>query len=148
LISFWLDNPVGGAPNEFQLWWNGRVLFDQTNLPSFGWTNLQFLGLATSNQTELKFGFRQDVDAFGLDDVGVLAVPAPAFAAINTVSNNIVLDCNAWQGLTYQIQYATNLGSEDWRNLGQPVIATNTVISFTDVLPLDQQRFYRVIPSP
>ena len=21
LISFWLDNPVGGAPSEFQFWW-------------------------------------------------------------------------------------------------------------------------------
>jgi hypothetical protein len=79
LISFWLNNPNGGTPNEFQVWWNGTELFDQTNLPAFGWTNIQLVAWAASTQTVLEFGFRQEVAAFGLDDIGVMAVPAPSF---------------------------------------------------------------------
>jgi hypothetical protein len=148
LISFWLNNPVGGAPNEFQVWWNGSALFDQTNLPAFGWTNIQLAAWAASTQTALKFGFRQDVDAFGLDDIGVMAVPAPSFQMMAVVSNNFILAWSAWQGLGYQVQYTTNLGALAWQNLGPPTIATNAVMSFTDVLPPDPRRFYRLALSP
>jgi subtilase family serine protease len=148
LISFWLNNPNGGTPNEFQVWWNGTELFDQTNLPAFGWTNIQLVAWAASTQTVLEFGFRQEVAAFGLDDIGVMAVPAPSFQSIATVSNNFVLAWNAWQGMVYQIQYTTDLGAPAWQNLGLPITATNAVISFADALPPDPQRFYRVVLSP
>jgi Pro-kumamolisin, activation domain len=148
LISFWLNNPVGGIPNEFQVWWNGTELFDQTNLPSFGWTNIQLVAAAVSTNALLKFGFRQDVDAFGLDDIGVMNVPAPSFQSIATVSNNFNLAWNAWSGLTYQVQYATNLTAPIWQNLGSPITATNPVMSCSDALPADAARFYRVALLP
>jgi subtilase family serine protease len=148
LISFWLDNPVGGAPNEFQVSWNGIKLFDQTNLPASGWTNIQLVASATAQQTELKFGFRQDVNGFGLDDVGVMSVPAPAFQSIAIVSNNFVLTWSAWQGLAYQVQYTAGLSAPAWQNLGLPMTATNTVLSYSDILPSNQQRFYRMILQP
>jgi subtilase family serine protease len=148
LISFWLNNPVGGTPNEFQVSWNGTELFDQTNLPAFGWTNIQLLAWAVSNRTALQFGFRQDVDAFGLDDVGVMAVPAPSFQSISTVSNNFILAWNAWQGLVYQIQYTTNLSIPAWQDLGPPSTATNAIVSYSDTLPQDSQRFYRLLVFP
>ncbi len=148
LISFWLNNPVGGTPNEFQVWWNTNQLFDQTNLPPFAWTNIQLLAWASANQTTLKFGFRQDVDAFGLDDVGVLALPAPSFQSIAVVSNDFVLSWNAWQGLVYQVQYTTDLGAPAWQSLGQPITATNGAVSFADALPPDPHRFYRLILRP
>jgi subtilase family serine protease len=148
LISFWLNNPAGGTPNEFQVWWNGTELFDQTNLPAFGWTNIQLVAWAASTQTVLEFGFRQDVAAFGLDDIGVMAVPAPFFQSITTVSNNFVLAWNAWQGLAYQIQYTTDLGAPAWQNLGPPITATNAVMSYSDTLPPDPQRFYRTVLLP
>ncbi|HEV7925489.1 MAG TPA: hypothetical protein VGR14_09045, partial [Verrucomicrobiae bacterium] len=148
LISFWLNNPVGGTPNEFQVWWNGTNLFDQTNLPAFAWTNFQFVALAASNQTVLKFGFRHDADAFGLDDVGVMAVPAASFQSISTVSNNFILTWSAWQGLVYQIQYTTNLSAPAWQNLGPPTTATNGIMSYSDSPPAAAQRFYRIILLP
>jgi len=144
LISFWLNNPVGGTPNEFQVWWNGTELFDQTNLPAFGWTNIQLVATAVSAHSELKFGFRQDVDAFGLDDIGVMVAPAPSLRAITTVSNNFNVAWNAWAGLVYQIQYTTDLNVPVWQNLGLPITATNGVMSFTDMLPADPWRFYRI----
>jgi subtilase family serine protease len=148
LISFWLNNPVGGTPNEFQVWWNGAELFDLANAPAFGWTNILLLAGAASTQTVLEFGFRQDVDAFGLDDIGVMAVPAPSFQSVSTVSNNFVLAWNAWQGLVYQVQYTTDLGAPAWQNLGPPVTATNAVMSYADALPPDPQRFYRMVVWP
>jgi hypothetical protein len=148
LISFWLDNPVGGTPNEFQVWWNGTNLFDQVNLPAFGWTNIELVGWANSNQTILQFGFRQDVDAFGLDDIGVWPVPAPSFESISTVSNIFILDWIALQGLTYQIQYTADLTAPVWQNLGLPITATNALMSYSDLLPPDPQRFYRLSLLP
>jgi subtilase family serine protease len=144
LISFWLDNPVGGTPSDFQVWWNGVELFEQTNLPAFGWTNIQLMAGAVSTNTMLEFGFRQDVDAFGLDDVGIMVVPAPSFQSISTVSNNFVLTWNAWSGLAYQIQYTTNLSAPAWQNLGPPLTATNGVMSYSDPLAPDPWRFYRI----
>jgi subtilase family serine protease len=148
LISFWLDNPVGGTPSEFQVFWNGSKIFDQTNLPVFGWTNIQLVAAAVSSNTVLKFGFRQDVDAFGLDDVGVMVVPAPSFQSISTVSNSFNLAWNAWAGLNYQIQYTIDPGAPVWQNLGLPITATNSVMSFTDLLPADRWRFYRIALLP
>jgi len=148
LISFWLDNPIGGIPSEFQVRWNGTELFDQTNLPSFGWTNIQLVAAAASTNALLEFGFRQDVDAFGLDDVGAMNVPVPSFQSITTVSNNFNLAWNAWSGLTYQIQYATDLSPPDWQNLGPPMTASNAVMSYSDLLPADKTRFYRVALLP
>jgi hypothetical protein len=148
LISFWLNNPVGGVPNEFQVWWNGTELFDQTNLPSFGWTNIQLLAAATSTNAMLEFGFRQDLDAFGLDDVGVMTVPAPSFQSITTVSNNFNLTWSAWAGLVYQIQYTTDLKAPAWQNLGPPITATNSVILYSDLLPPNPQRYYRISLLP
>jgi subtilase family serine protease len=148
LISFWLNNPVGGNPNEFQVWWNGTKLFDQTNLPAFGWTNIQWIASAASTQTLLKFGFRQDVDAFGLDDIGVMTVPPPSFQSVSAVSNNVVLTWNAWQGLVYQMQYKTNLSAATWQILAPAATATNAIMSYSDAPLPETQRFYRLLLLP
>ena len=81
-VSFWLDNPVAGVPNEFLVIWNGTNLFDQTDLGAFAWTNFQFSATATTATTVLQFGFRNDQNAFGLDDVSVssaASLSAPVF---------------------------------------------------------------------
>jgi len=148
LISFWMNNPTGGTPNEFQVWWNGNELFDRTNVSAGGWTNVQLVAWAASTQTVLEFGFRQDHDAFGLDDIGVMAVPAPSFESIAVVSDNLVLAWNAWQGLVYQIQYTSDLGAPAWQNQGPPITATNAVMSFRFPLLTNQQQFYRMMLSP
>ena len=148
LISLWLDNPVGGSPSEFQVWWNGSDLFDYLDPPAFGWINIELTAIAAATNTTLEFGFRQDVDAFGLDDIGVMAVPAPLFQTISAVSNNIVLGWSAMEGMVYQVQYTTALGGGVWQDLGPPLTATNAAMTFSDLLPTDAQRFYRLILLP
>lgn len=86
-VSFWLENPLENSdsssnPNQFLVRWgtnaaSEKVLFNQTNMSAFGWSNLQFMVQASSNVTALQFGFRNDNDFFCLDNVSVTAVPAP-----------------------------------------------------------------------
>jgi hypothetical protein len=72
VLSFWLNSPDGDTPNEFQVSWNGTMLFDQTDLPALGWTNLQFTVTATGTSTVLQFGAQDDPSYLALDDVSVL----------------------------------------------------------------------------
>ena len=97
LLSFWLENPSGTTPNQFQVQWNTNftstnVIFSQTNLGAFGWSNLQFVVQATTNVTTLRFGFRNDNDYFALDNVSVqcaLSVPLQVrITGLGTVSPN------------------------------------------------------------
>jgi len=69
-VSCWLYSD-GEIPNEFSVSWNGATLFDQTNIGSTLWTNLQFQTSATVTNTLLTFGFRNDPSFFGLDDIAV-----------------------------------------------------------------------------
>ncbi|MGB7749605.1 MAG: protease pro-enzyme activation domain-containing protein [Verrucomicrobiia bacterium] len=76
LLSFWLENPSGATPNQFQVQWNTdsastNIIFNQTNMAAFGWSNLQFVVQASTNITTLRFGFRNDSDYFALDNVSV-----------------------------------------------------------------------------
>jgi hypothetical protein len=76
LLSFWLENPSGDTPNQFQVQWNTNststnVIFNQSNMGAFGWSNMQFVVQASTNITTLRFGFRNDNDYFALDNVSV-----------------------------------------------------------------------------
>ena len=54
----------------------------------------------------------------------------------------------ALTGLTYQVQFNTNLTQTNWVDFGDPVIATNSTASASDVIGPDRQRFYRVVLLP
>ena len=145
LISFWLDNPVGGNPNEFTAAWNGGTLFDQTNMPKFLWTNMEFVVSATGTATTLEFLFQNAPDAFGFDDVSVTTVVPPAFASVAASAGGVLLSWSAMPGFSYQLQYATNLAAPLWINSGGPILATNATVAATNSISTDRQRFYRVV---
>jgi hypothetical protein len=153
LLSFWLENPVGGVPNQFLVNWNTNVgstnnIFSQTNLMAFGWTNLQFVVTAVGTSSTLQFGFRKDLKYFGLDDVNVTPIPMPALQIAGAEGSPVALSWPALPGLIYQVQYRTNLIQENWQNLGGPITATNGTMSASDSTEPDAQRFYRVTVSP
>ncbi|HTB85717.1 MAG TPA: protease pro-enzyme activation domain-containing protein [Candidatus Sulfotelmatobacter sp.] len=81
LVSLWMDSPDGETPNEFSVAWNGNTLFDQSNMPKLGWTNLQFIVTATGSSTTLQIGGRDDPTFLALDDVSASPVYAPSFVA-------------------------------------------------------------------
>jgi subtilase family serine protease len=147
LISFWLNNPVGGNPNELKATWDGNTLFDQTNMPKFSWTNMDFVASASSNATTLEFFFQNKPDAFGFDDVSVTAIVPPAFASVAASNGAMLFNWSAMPGFSYQLQYTTNLDAPLWINSGGPMVATNGAVAASNTMPADPQRFYRVVLS-
>lgn len=145
LVSFWLTNPTNGTPNEFLASWNGTNLFDQTDLGRFGWTNLQFVVPATGPATVLKFGFRNDPNAFGLDDISVQPVPAPAIQSLSLTNGVVGLAWSSLAGVAYQLQYTASFSPTNWLNLGALRNATGATLNATDAVPAVPARFYRVI---
>jgi len=77
LISFWLENEGLGGVNDFQVDWNGSVVFDKANAGLSGWTNIQVLVEASGTNSVLQFGVRNDNGNFGLDDVAVFQSSVP-----------------------------------------------------------------------
>ena len=107
-LSFWLDSPDGLTPNQFLVSWNGTNVFNQTNLPATGWTNLQFIAAATATNTVLQFGFRDDPSFLGLDDVNV-GLERPGIAGLSMSGANLVLHgINGQSGKTYVVLTSTN----------------------------------------
>jgi hypothetical protein len=85
LLSFWLANPVAGTPNQFVVNWNTNLsstntILSQTNLGAFNWTNEQFVVLAAGASSVLQFGFQDDPQYLGLDDVSLVLVSPPIAA--------------------------------------------------------------------
>jgi hypothetical protein len=154
LLSLWLNSPnIPGllTPNEFSVTWNGGILFDQVNIGKIGWTNLQFIVTATSNNTVLQFGERDDPWYLGLDDVNLTAIPAAAFqpTTVTKTNNNLKFAWNALTGLVYQVQFKTNLLQTNWTVL-KSITATNTATTFVDTNPItgSPQKFYRLLLLP
>jgi hypothetical protein len=145
LLSLFLDNPVGGPTNQFEIMWDGAVLFNQVNVPQMLWTNMLFAVFATNSATTLEFDFRNDPDAFGLDDISVTPMAQPVFSAVAASQGGILFNWSATPGLVYQLQYATNLAAPLWVNSGPPITATNSVITAADARQTDPQRFYRIV---
>jgi hypothetical protein len=79
-LSFYLKNG-GGAPNQFQVSFNGVQLTNQTDVSPFEYTLFTFNNLlATGTSTQLQFAFFNNPSWFFLDDVVVVrnnAAPVP-----------------------------------------------------------------------
>ena len=80
-LSFWLQHD-GGSPNEFQVFWAGNNIFDNTDPTAFGYALESVSNLTATGPTVVTFGFREDPAYYHLDDVSVTeaaaAVPEPA----------------------------------------------------------------------
>jgi hypothetical protein len=91
ILSFWMDGnqseglraASSGNPIDFEVFWNGKLIFDTSDVPN-SYTKFTFTDLpATGSRTNLKFGFRDDFGFFHLDDIkaGLVGVPE-AFSTI------------------------------------------------------------------
>ena len=155
LLSFWLDNPTNGAGQQFLVNWiaNGastNTVYDLVNPPVLSWINPRFIVTATATNTVLQFGAENDPFGFGLDDISVTPIPTIAFQSVAKTNGAFRLTWRTARGLTYQVQYKTNLLQAGWINLGTPIIATNSSLTMPDNSPLTSspQRFYRLVLSP
>jgi subtilase family serine protease len=152
LLSFWLSNPTGATPNQFLVNWNTNLsstntLLSQTNLGAFNWTNEQFVVIATSSSSVVQFGFRDDPQYLGLEDVSLIPIPTPVLTTAAPTDETLTFSWATYAGLLYQVQFKTNLAQADWVNLGIPIEATNAVMSASDPIGADPRRFYRILSS-
>jgi uncharacterized repeat protein (TIGR03803 family) len=75
-----------------------------------------------------------------------LSVPMPpAFQKISQTNGIFSITWSTVASQAYQLQYTTNLNSTNWINLGNTNVATDDIMSATDSVGLNLQRFYRVM---
>ena len=152
LVSFWLtsvpDDQGETTPNGFAAKWNGSTLFMGTDLPAFGWTNLQHLVSSTGTSGTLEFDFNNTPGAFGLDDVTVQPLPAPILNFATVSGGNVALSWSAIMSFSYQIQSTTDLAQSGWTNVGRPFLATSNLVQVSLPIGNAPKQFYRVVMSP
>ncbi len=152
LLSFWFtsvpDPNNSTTPNELRVQFDDHVVFDAVNLGILDWTNVQTLVSASSSTTALEFDCQDDPGFIGLDDISVVPVPAPTFHSVTRENGTIQLGWAAFPGLSYQVQYSTNLTQSHWVNLGPPIVAAGATAGAADPAGPDPARFYRVILRP
>ncbi len=91
------------------------------------------------------------VELIALDILGYSLGPgalAPVIGNLIKADGQLSFSWVAGPGLTYQTQYATNLSSGNWLNLGNAVTAPNNALSASDLIGSTPQRFYRVVLLP
>jgi subtilase family serine protease len=153
IVSFWLtsvsDKDGDTTPNYFAAKWNGSTLYEGTNLPAFGWTNIQYTVPATNGITTLEFDFNNVPGAFAIDDVSVQLNPAPVLQAVQLITGNISF---AWTGstnYTYELQFTTSLSNPNWTTVIGGITTNNGVMSVLQpVNNTSVQEYYRVIETP
>jgi subtilase family serine protease len=149
LISFWLENPTGYTPNQFEVEFDSatmtNVVYNQSDLGASAWQNIQILTVASSTNTQLQFGGRDDNDFLCLDDVSVVPAPLPTVQSVQRTGSNIQINWAALAGLQYQVQSASSLTKAQWTNLGNPVTAAGNTASATETIGAATQQFYRVV---
>jgi len=142
-------NATNGTTEKFLVNWNTNsvttnTIYNLLNPPAFDWSNLVFYVTATSTNTTLQFGGRNDPNLFGLDDVTLISIPPFNPRISKTSPNAVSLTWNSLTGLVYQVQYSTNLLSTNWFNLATNT-ATSPTLSVTNTIGPSPRRFYRVL---
>ncbi len=119
-------------------------------MAAFAWTNIQLIATAASANTILQFAVENTPGYFGLDSVSVAPIPAAAFRTAVAATNGLSLSWSTAAGLTYQVQYKTNLAQSSWVNFGTSTVATGSTLTISDTNSINpsSQRFYRLIVSP
>jgi tripartite motif-containing protein 71 len=85
------------------------------------------------------------VSDFGNNRVQVFnyTYPPPFIQTVTQTNGNIIFTWSAIVGRNYQVQFLSDLNSNNWNNL-TTVVATNYTTTVSDASPPDAQRFYRV----
>jgi uncharacterized repeat protein (TIGR03803 family) len=103
-----------------------------------------FYGTATSGGI---YGPGSGINGYGT--IFRLSVPlAPVLQLPTQMGSLVNLSWSAVAGQNYQVQFISDLGSTNWINLGGPTVATNGVMSATEAVGPDAQRFYRIEVLP
>jgi hypothetical protein len=110
-------------------------------------TNLSLASFSViSNNTFSAGKFFSTADAAGNVFLNFAPTPPPVIwpSLPGAGTTNLNISWSAVTGVTYQVQFTTNLASPNWQPLGS-VTAATTNASLPDNSPVAPQRFYRVV---
>ena len=146
LLSLWLDNPFSVATEIFDVNWNTDsstcALYDVTNPPVFGWTNLVFILTASDTNSTLQFVAENDDYYFGLADVSITPIPLPTITSFSASAGSSILTWPSVAQVPYQVQYNTNLLETNWVN-GITLTAVTNSLTVTNASD-SPIMFYRI----
>ena len=74
-----------------------------------------------------------------------ISVPEPVLQTVTATGGTVTFTWNAVMNADYQLQYCTDLTQTNWTDLGSLITATNAIMSATDSIGPDPQRFYRLL---
>lgn len=118
----------------------------------FTWTpDGSFIGTTNSVTIVVTDNNPQAVNAQQLSDAKTFQVyvaPLPAFSSSTFTNGVLTLTWSSIPGITYRVQYDSQLGDANWIDLPPDVLATDTTSSQTDTNLTDSQRFYRILVLP
>jgi len=85
----------------------------------------------------------------GLDNLSFSASVWPTGAispslTVQAAGTNLLFSCPSIAGLSYQVEYTTNLAAANWIPLGNPVPGSGAQLIFTNTPADSQQGYYRV----
>lgn len=144
LVGFTLYVQDAFTNAEVKVSWEGAVLMDITNSGVLGQVPYEFPVTATGTNAVLQFGFRNDPEYFGFDDVFVAPIPAPVIQSVARTNGLVNMSWSALPGYLYDLQYNTNLTQTNWTSLHGLQFPNGFPMTGTDTNPPDARRFYRV----
>jgi uncharacterized repeat protein (TIGR03803 family) len=140
------EGGTSGYGTVFAINTNGTGFTNLYSLTGSGGAN-PYAGLVLSGNTLYGTTISGGIYDFWLGTVFSLTLPsviAPVFQPPKLTNGQFMLTWSAVSNGVYQLQYKTNLTQTNWVNIGSTITASNTVLSATNPINTDNQRFYRV----
>jgi hypothetical protein len=140
---------VFGAPPFFYHWQrNGTNLVDGGNV--FGSTNrtLSLANVSLADAATYSVQVSNTLGSVTSSAAHLTVVYPPVF--LSAVSSNCTLSLtwSASVGQRYRLQYKPGLTSTNWTTLGGAITAAGSVVTASDNICTNAQKFYRVLLTP
>jgi uncharacterized repeat protein (TIGR03803 family) len=138
----------GAQPLFYQWQENGTNLVDGAGVSGAGARVLTFTNISFANGGAYSVIVSNAMGSVTNSGTLVTVVTAPVFQSVTQTNLSVRLTWSSITGQQYQLQFKFSLAAAVWNNLSNPILATNTVMTATDPINSNAQRFYRVVLIP
>lgn len=146
-ISTCCGNPLGGRQG-----WTGNssgFITTTVNLPvALAGQSVQLRWRVGCDSSVTNFGWYIDTIAIADGYSCCSSIPRPSITSISRTNTNVVLIWSATAGVSYRLQYNTNLLTTNWVDVPGDVLASGVSASITNPAATNSQRFYRIRQLP
>ncbi len=136
---------IGTAPLTYQWQMDGTNLTDGSNITGSATAALNILAVGATNAGTYDVIVANSYGSVTSSVVTLNVVFALQSVSVTQNGSAVSFSWLTTPGITYQVQYTTNLATPTWNDLGTAILATNGVSSTFDNLGPDPARFYRIV---